>query len=330
MAKNILVVIEHEEGKIRRASLEGLATARMIAEGIGGRTVGVILGASAAELANEFASRGADEVYCLEAAQLGQYSPDLYRAPINALIKEIEAEWVLMGNTYNAQDLMPLLSSSFDAPVISDAVNLEIDGETVIFHRQPYDAKFNARVVDRGPAPHFASLQSGAFSADDLPQGHTGSVTLREAPLDGITVYREIEEIRAVGESTIDLSAAEIVVAGGRGLGSKENFDTLVGQLASTLGGAIGASRPVVDSEWLPHDHQIGSSGQVITPKLYVALGISGAIQHVVGIRGAQCIVAVNRDKDAPIFNEATYGIVGDVAEVIPELVKAIEEANAQ
>lgn len=137
-------------------------------------------------------------------------------------------------------------------------------------------------------------------------------------------------EVRAIGDQGIDLTAAEIVVAGGRGLASKEKFDELVGSLASALGGAIGASRPVVDNEWMPHAHQIGSSGQAITPKLYVALGISGAIQHVVGIRGASCIVAVNRDREAPIFNEATYGVVGDVAEIVPALVKAIEEAKAQ
>ncbi len=330
MAKKILVVIEHEEGKLRRASLEGLAAARKIAEGLGAQVAGVILGQDVSDLAKEFADRGADEVHLIENPLLAAYTPDGYRLPIIELVREIAPEWVLMGNTYNAQDLLPLISAAFNASVISDSVKLEIDGETIIFHRQPYDAKFIARLVDRGPAPHFASLQSGAFSADDLPHGHSGAITTRETTIDAAALRREVQEIRAVGESTIDLTAAEIVVAGGRGLGSKEKFDQLVGDLAKTLGGAIGASRPVVDSEWMPHAHQIGSSGQAITPKLYVALGISGAIQHVVGIRGAQCIVAINRDKEAPIFNEASYGIVGDLAEVVPELVKAIEEANAE
>jgi len=330
MAKKILVVIEHEEGKIRRASLEGLAAARTIAAGIGGECVGVVLGENIGDLAKEAASRGADEVFALENPLLGQYTPDAYRLLVMELIKEIGAEWVLMGHTYNAQDLLPLVSASFGAPVISDSVALEIDGERVIFHRQPFDAKFVARMADRGPAPHFATLQSGAFSVDDLPEGHGGTVTSRQADLDAAGLRRQVTDIHAVGDSTVDLTAAEVVVAGGRGLGSKEKFEELVGSLAGVLGAGIGASRPVVDSEWLPHAHQIGSSGQAITPKLYLAVGISGAIQHVVGVRGAQCIVAINRDKEAPIFNEANYGIVGDISEVIPELVKAIEEAKAE
>ena len=330
MSKKILVVVEHEEGKIRRGSLEALAAARQLAEAWGGQVIGAVAADQATSLAEEFARRGADQVVALEHPALARYTPDGYRQAIAGVIEEIAPEWVLMAHTYLAQDMLPLVSAASGAPVLSDCVGVEIDGERAVFLRQPYDAKFVARTVDNGPAPHFATLQSGAFPADDLPENHGGTVSTRAAEIDAAALRREVLEVREVGDQTVDLSASEVVVAGGRGLGSKEKFDELVGSLAQALGAAIGASRPVVDSEWLPHAHQIGSSGQAITPKLYVALGISGAIQHVVGIRGAQCIVAINRDKEAPIFNEATYGIVGDVAEVVPALVAAIEEARAQ
>ncbi|MDQ7005694.1 MAG: electron transfer flavoprotein subunit alpha/FixB family protein [Acidobacteriota bacterium] len=330
MSKKILVIAEHEEGRIRRGSLEALAAARKLAQAWGGQVIGAVLAEQAGDLAEDFARKGADEVVALEHPALARYTPDGYRQAIAGLIAEIGPEWVLMAHTYLAQDMLPLVSSATGAPVLSDCVGVELDGERAIFLRQPYDAKFVARTVDNGPAPHFATLQSGAFPADELPESPDTTVTTRTAAIDEAALRRKVLAVREVGDRTVDLSASEVVVAGGRGLGSKEKFEELVGSLASALGAAIGASRPVVDSEWLPHAHQIGSSGQAITPKLYVALGISGAIQHVVGIRGAQCIVAINRDKEAPIFNEATYGIVGDVAEVVPALVTAIEEAKAQ
>lgn len=328
MAKDVLVIVEHEEGKVRRGSLEALALARKIAEGTGGRPVAAILGSGVESLAQEVAGAGADEVFHYDDAALETYSPDAYRVPLNALVEELGAEWVLMGHTYLAQDLLPLVAAKFEAPVISDCVDMQVEGDNVVFSRQPYDAKLVARTVDRGPAPHFASLQSGAFSADDLPQGHGGTVTAKDPGLSPDALRRTVHEIRATGSKTVDLSAAEYIVAGGRGLGSKEKFEEHIGSLAKVLGASIGASRPVVDAEWLPHEHQIGSSGQVVTPKLYIAVGISGAIQHSVGIRGAQCIVSINKDKDAPIFNDSNYGLVGDAEEIVPALVKAIEEAK--
>lgn len=328
MAKDVLVIIEHEDGKLRRGSLEALALGRQIASALGGKALAALLGQGIESLAKEVADKGADEVLLAEHEQLASYTPDGYRGPLGAMIRERQPEWVLAGHTYLAQDLMPLVGASFDAPVVSDTVGMEMEGETVVFHRQPYDAKFVARTVDRGPAPHFATAQAGAFSADELPSGHGGSVTKFDAGIDDAPLRRTVKEIRSAGSSAIDLSSAEMIVAGGRGLGSKEKFEELVGGLAKTLGAAIGASRPVVDSEWLPHEHQIGSSGQTVNPKLYLGVAISGAIQHAVGIRGAQCIVAINKDKEAPIFNDAHYGVIGDANELVPELIKAIEEAR--
>lgn len=330
MAKEILVVVEHEEGKIRRGSLEALALARRLADEWSGRAVATVFGQGVKPLAEECARRGADEVVLIEHEWLAQYTPDAYRLAVIDLVREKNPEWVLMSHTYLAQDFFPLVSVVFEAPVISDTVDLQLDGERVVWLRQPYDAKFVARTVDNGPAPHFATLQVGAFSAEGLPEAHGGVVTARSITLDPSQLRRKVLEIRTTGDATVDLGSAEIIVAGGRGLGSKEKFQELVGGLAGAMGGAMGASRPVVDSEWLPHEYQIGSSGQAVAPRLYVAVGISGAIQHVVGIRGAQVIVAINKDKDAPIFNEATYGLVGDLNEIVPELVKAVTEARQE
>ncbi len=330
MAKDILVVAEHEDGKLRRGTFEALALARNLAQDLGGRVLAAVLGEKPSALAEELARRGADEVFLFDSPVLRSYSPEPYRRRLVALVRELAPEWVLLGHTYAAQDLLPLVSAAFGAPVVSDAIAASVHEGRVVFVRQPYDAKFIARTVDRGPAPHFATLQAGAFPADSLPDSHAGVITPRpveDSPDD--LVPRRVLEVRTAGDKTVDLSSAQVIVAGGRGLGSKEKFEQLVGGLARALNGAMGASRPVVDNEWLPHEYQIGSSGQSVAPRLYFAIGISGAIQHVVGVRGAQVIVAINKDKDAPIFNEATYGLVGDLAEIVPELIKAVEEAKA-
>ncbi len=328
MAKTILVVAEHEGGKLRRGTFEALAMARQIAGELGAKPVAVVLGQGVAEMAAELAARGADEVCAIDDPLLAGYTPDAYRIPLSALVAELTPEWVLMSHTYLAQDMLPLVAAAFEAPVVSDSVGAAVENGQVIFLRQPYDAKFVARTVDTGPAPRFATVQSGAAPVDALPSGHAGTVTARPAGLSADRLRRGDVEVRTTGDKTIDLSSAEVIIAGGRGLGEKDKFEALVGGLARAIGGAVGASRPVVDSEWLPHEYQIGSSGQSVAPKLYVALGISGAIQHMVGVRGAQVIVSINKDKDAPIFNESTYGIVGDVQELVPELIKAVEEAR--
>jgi electron transfer flavoprotein alpha subunit len=327
MAK-ILVVVEHEDGKIRRSSFEALAAARALAAKHAGRTVAAVLGQSLAAAAQELATRGADDVIVIESPELARFTPDAYRLVLIDLVRELAPTWVLMSHSYLAQDVLPLVSAAFDAPVLSDCAGLELDGEQEVFLRQPYDAKLVARTIDTGPAPHFATLQSGAFSAEGLPSAHSGTVSTRQTTLDPSALRRKVSGVRSTGGKTVDLSSAEVIVSGGRGLGSKEKFQELVVGLAKALGGAVGASRPVVDSEWLPHEHQIGSSGQIVAPRLYVALGISGAIQHCVGMRGSSTVVAINKDPQAPIFNEATYGIVGDVNEIVPALIKAVEEAK--
>ena len=328
MANDILVVAEHEGGKLRRGTFEALALARRLAQSFGGHAYALVLGRGVEPLARELAARGADGVLMADHPQLETYTPDGWRLPIGAVVRDLQPEWVLMGHTYLAQDMLPLVAASFGAPVVTDVVAADVEDGKVVFQRQPYDAKFVARTIDDGPAPRFATLQTGAFPADELPEGTEALVSAARVELDPAALRRAVLEIRATGGHAVDLSAAPMIVAGGRGLGSKEKFAALVGGLAEALGAAVGASRPVIDAEWLPHEHQIGSSGQSVAPKLYVALAISGAIQHMVGVRGAQCIVAVNKDKDAPIFNEANYGIVGDVAELVPELIKAVLEAK--
>ncbi len=326
MAKDILVIIEHEDGKIRRGSLEALALARKLGRDLDLRPVAAILGCGVQALAEDVARSGADEVFQIEDELLRGFTPGAFGTALHTLLEKVQPEWVLMSHSYQAQDLLPLISARFGAPVISDAAGVEIEDGEPVFLRQPYDAKLVARTVDRGPAPRFATLQAGAFPSDDLPKNHEGRVAAQDANLDESVIKRREVKIRAATGKTVDLSSSDIVVAGGRGFGDKEKFEALVGEFAKVLGAGMGASRPVIDNDWLPHEHQIGSSGQTVSPRLYFALAISGAIQHVVGIRGAQVIVAVNKDKDAPIFNEATYGIVGDVHEILPELTKIAQE----
>ncbi|MCU0223346.1 MAG: FAD-binding protein [Acidobacteria bacterium] len=241
MAKTILVVAEHEGGKLRRGAFEALALARQLAPALDARPVAVVLGSGVGDMAAELAARGADEAIAIDDPLLAQYTPDGYRIPLAALVAELKPEWVLMSHSYLAQDVLPLVAAAFEAPVISDSVGASVEDGRVIFQRQPYDAKFVARTVDNGPAPRFATVQSGAVPADELPAGHGGTVASRAAGVSADQVRRGGVEVRESSGKTIDLSSAEVIVAGGRGLGDKEKFEHLVGGLAKAVGGAIAA-----------------------------------------------------------------------------------------
>jgi len=327
MSQDILIIAEHEGGELKRASLEALAVARTLAGGTGGQVLAAALAKDPASFAARLADSGADRVLAAANDLFEPYTPDAYQAALRPIIDKERPAWVVATHTYQAIDFLPGLAATFSAPVASDCIALEIENGVPIWTRQPYDAKLQAKVRFRGEPPWFVTTQGGAFPPDDLPSGHGGSVEAIEAAVDPAALRRKVEQIVATGDRTVNLGAADIIVAGGRGFGSKEKF-AIVHELAEVLGAAVGASRPVCDNEWLPPEYQIGSSGQVVAPKLYIALGISGAIQHVVGMRGSQTVVAVNKDPEAPIFNEATYGIVGDIFEVVPELIKAVKEAR--
>ena len=329
MAEAILVVAEQKQGQLNRQSWETLVAGQQLAETRQAPLAAVLLGKGIAALAEELAAKKTDAVWLVEHDLLEAYTPDGYAAALRQLIQQLQPVLVLLPHTYQVRDFAPKLAASFQRSLISDCIGLGGDSKQTVFVRQMFQGKVNVDVVPAGDPPHFASFQAGAFRADALKEGE------RKAAIKQAEVELAADQIRSKPEApfreakqAVDLSQAEIIVAVGRGIKSPENLD-LANRLAALLGAEVGASRPICDEGWLPMERQIGSSGQTVAPKLYLALGISGAIQHVVGMKGARTVVAVNKDANAPIFEVADYGIVGDLFEVVPALIEALEKSEA-
>lgn len=327
MGGSIVVVLQQREGKLHRGSWEAIAAAQKFAAGLGDSPViAVLLGDDIAAAASEVAAKAAvQRVLKLEHAGLANYTPGGYRTALAPLLRSLSAQWVFLPHTYQTVDFMARLAHDLGAGLLPEIVAFEQEAGGWIWRRPVLGGKMQARVRVLGDGPMIVSVQSGAFSADAIVPG---SAAVEQAPVGEVTPDREILGIEEVGGDTVDLTKAEIIVAAGRGVGGADKMAGLK-ELAAVLGAEIGASRPVIDSGWLPRDRQIGSSGQTVAPKLYLAFGISGAIQHLVGMKASSCIVAVNKDPGAPIFNVSRYGIVGDLHEVIPALTAAVKEAKA-
>ncbi len=246
------------------------------------------------------------------------YTADAYAAAVEELIRKVNPELVVFGHTYQTRDYAPKVAARFGRVLISDVIS----GKPPLFVRQMFQGKFNADVRLTGDGPHFISIQAGAWRGDAVAPAETFSPDLSASRLRQVPEAPFREAARAV-----DLTAADIIVSVGRGIKEKENIP-VVESLAQALGAELGASRPICDAGWLPMDRQVGSSGQTVSPKMYVAVGISGAIQHLVGMKGAKTVVAINKDPDAPIFEVAHYGIVGDLFEVVPALVEELKKAK--
>ena len=325
---SVLVVTEQQGGKWHKMSWEALAGGRQIAASLGSRVNAAVLGADVGPLARQLAASQVDEVFAVEHGLLGRYSPDGYALALRKLLNQVEPNVVLFPHTYQVRDFGPKLAASLGRPFLSDAIGAKYQDGELVFVRQLFQGKLNADVTLRGEPPFFASLQSGAFRADQLQKTETpAAVTQVEVTLSANDIRTRPGEPFRESKGEVDLSSAEIIVSVGRGIKDAENIP-LAEELAEALGGEIAASRPICDNGWLPLERQVGSSGQTVSPKLYVALGISGAIQHVVGMKGSKTIVAVNRDSGAPIFELADYGIVGDLFDVVPALTKAVREAK--
>jgi electron transfer flavoprotein alpha subunit len=325
MAEGILVIAEHRDGQLKGIVKEALSCASALKSAVGGEIHAVVLGDDVGAFATDLAAAGADKVWSVEDAALAQYTPEAYAAAAKALIDQIQPKLVLTGHSYQGIDFFPRLAALADAALFPDVTAIESDDKGLVFTRKVINGKLDARCRPSGDHLCFASLQQGAFPAGEA--SGSGSVESFHPDLSGITP-RNVVEIKAADKGEVDLSSADVIVAGGRGLADKDKFQVIF-QLADALGAAVGASRPPCDSEWTEHERQIGSSGQVVAPKLYFAVGISGAIQHVVGMRGSQCVVAINKDPNAAIFQEASYGLVGDLFEIVPALVEAINEAKS-
>jgi electron transfer flavoprotein alpha subunit len=318
--------MEQRGGEWHRMSFETLAAGQQIAKELGTTASAAVLGQGIAGLAGELSSKALEKVWAVEHELLKDYTPDGYTAALRQLVAKASPTVVLFPHTYQVRDFLPKLATALDRVAISDVVSHRAEGGGLVLVRQLFQGKVNADVRWSGEAPHFASLQAGAYRADQIAEGSAavenfapelGAGEIRTKPLE---LFRE--SARAV-----DLTAAEIIVSVGRGIKEADNIP-LVQQLADALGAELAASRPICDAGWLPMERQVGSSGQTVAPKLYVAVGISGAIQHLVGMKGSRTVVAINKDGNAPIFEIADYGIVGDLFQVIPELIEAVKKAK--
>jgi electron transfer flavoprotein alpha subunit len=321
---NVLVVTEQRGAIWNKTSFEALAAGQQISAETGGRLAALIIGNSIAQLADELAGLKVDEVFIVEHDLLDAYTPDGFTIALSQAIVEAKPDLVLFPHSYQVRDFAPQLAASLGKGMIGDCVAYRRENGRLIFVRQMFQGRTAADVSFEGAGPWFASLQAGAFRADRIAQGTA------KAPVKPIAVKLDAAQIRTKPEApfqetkqAVDLSQAPVLVAIGRGIKAPENIP-LAAELAKLLGGELCASRPICDEGWLPMDRQVGSSGQTVAPKLYLALGISGAIQHVVGMKGSRTIVAINKDAHAPIFEVADYGIVGDIFELIPALTKEL------
>jgi len=313
---SILVVAEIQKGTIREASYELVSFAKKL----GGDVRSLVIGSGIAGEAEAFAKRGGGKVYVADDPALANYNVDGWARAIRAAADAAGADVVLISNTPSGWDVAPRLAAALDAAFVSDAFDAR---PGPVFVRRIFNGKLDAEVAPAG-GKAVVTVQPGATAAfDGTSEGSTEKLAVDLSGLRAKFVETKVAEAKGV-----DLTKAEIIVSGGRGVGAPEKFPEVIQPLADALGGAMGASRPVVDAGWLPHEYQVGSSGQVVTPKLYIACGISGAIQHLVGMKGSNFIIAINKDADAPIFEVAQLGVVGDLFEIVPKLTAAVKTAK--
>jgi electron transfer flavoprotein alpha subunit len=329
MADTILVVVEQREGKLNRVSLETLTGAQALAAETGWSLEAAVIGNGVGDVANEIAAKEVARVYDLESPKLEPYTPDGFVAAFKQFIEQKQPKLVLMPHTYQVRDFAPKLAATLNRGLISDAVGYKYESGKVLFTRQMFQGKFAADVSFTGNGPHFATFQNGAFRGDQVQQGDaTAPVETVNVDIADAIIRNQPETPFKEAKQAVDLTQAEIIVAVGRGIKEQKNID-IARQLAEALGGEIAASRPICDSGWLPMDRQVGSSGQTVAPKLYLALGISGAIQHVVGMKGARTIVAVNKDSEAPIFEIADIAVIGNLFDIVPPLIEEVKKAKS-
>ena len=322
---SVLAVMEQRAGQWHRMSFETLAAAQQIARELGTTVSAAVLGHNIGTLANELATKQLDKVYAFEHELMKEYTPDAYTMALEAHIDLFDPAIVLFPHTYQVRDFLPKLATRLDRVAVTDVIAHRVEDGALTLVRQLFQGKVNADVRFSGDGPHFASLQAGAYRADRVIEG--------AAPIELMLPYLQPGDIRTrplepfrESQRTVDLGAAELIVSVGRGIKEADNLP-LMEKLAAALGAELAASRPICDAGWLPMERQVGSSGQTVAPKMYMAVGISGAIQHLVGMKGARTVVAINKDADAPIFEVADYGIVGDLFQVVPALIEALGKA---
>ncbi len=318
----ILVVAEQRGGKLNRATWEAVAAAQQI--GDPALTIAVV-GSDVSAVAAELALAAATEVVLIDHAALETYTPDGYTAALQQVVSQFQPTLVFLPHTYQTRDFAPQLAARLERALVTDVTAIKRGSATTAFVRPMFQGKLTADVVPQGETPHFVTVQVGSFRADQAARGVSPApIRTLDIVVDGGAIRQKPEPPFQEARQAVDLSQAERIVAVGRGIKDQDKLP-VAQKLADALHAELAASRPICDAGWLPMERQVGSSGQTVAPKLYLALGISGAIQHLVGMKGSQTIAAINKDPDAPIFEVADYGIVGDLFEIVPAIIEALK-----
>jgi electron transfer flavoprotein alpha subunit len=323
----VLVIIELRAGKLSPVSLEAIVAAEASTGFRGGSIEAVVIGSDCRDIAVQIADRGISKVYLISDPSLEPFTADGYVAALKQLIEARKPGLIILPNSYRTRDFAPKLAIATGSSLTADVVGLKIENGQMRAVRQMFQGKLNADISFSGTGPWMISIQSGSFRADNFKGGVSGVVEAFPVQIDPSTVRTKPEDPFREGKQTVDLSKAEIIVAVGRGIKEEKNL-AIVRELADVLGGQIAATRPVCDSGWLPIEFQVGSSGQTVAPKVYIALGISGAIQHTAGMKGARSVVAINKDGEAPIFDIADLAVTGNLLDIVPPLIEEIKKAK--
>jgi electron transfer flavoprotein alpha subunit len=324
----ILVIAEHRGGKLNRASWEAVAAAQQLAAG---QPVAIaVLGSNIGSIAAQLAAAQVQEVVTIDNAALEPYTPDGFTGALQQAIDQLKPSTVVLPHTYQTRDFAPKLAARLDRALITDVTGIKLEPRASSpeprFVRPMFQGKLTADIAPEGPAPHVVTVQIGSFRADAAAKGASPApVRALVVMIDRAAIRQKPEPPFQEARQAVDLSQAERIVSVGRGIKEADKLPIAQG-LAAALHAELAASRPICDAGWLPMERQVGSSGQTVAPKLYLALGISGAIQHLVGMKGSQTIVAINKDADAPIFEVADYGIVGDLFEIVPAMIEALKQ----
>jgi electron transfer flavoprotein alpha subunit len=325
---SIVTFIEVRDGLAKKASLEALSEARRRADEKGLKSVAVVVGSPVDEAVKKVSGYKPDKILVADDPLFSSYSAESYSAALAAAVKQENARAVLLSATAMGKEVAARTAAKFQTSVLADITGLEW-GETIKARRPVYSGKAYAEVEAKGDKPAFISLRPNVFAASSADSSASPEVSKLDAGITSDQIRGKVKEVHKTVSDTVELTEAEIIVSGGRGLKGPENFH-LINELASALGAAVGASRAIVDAGWVDHQLQVGQTGKVVSPTLYIAAGISGAIQHLAGMSSSKYIVAINKDPDAPIFKIANYGIVGDVFQILPALTEEIKKLRSE
>ena len=322
----VLVVLENLRGSIHPFSLEAVAAGQKFAKELNSELSILCIGEKVDELKNQAKDFKSNKLITAQNSMIDMYSSDGYSKVLSDVVSAMGPKYVLIGHSYMVRDFVPRVSAKLNIPFVSDIISVDFNNGSPLFSKQVFNAKL-ATSIEVSSEQALLSFQSAAFSSDDIEKGGPDSEEAFDVQLANEDIRTQSEPEFQESSSGVDLTAAELIVSVGRGIESEDNLPTMQ-SLADAMGAEVASSRPVVDMGWLPPYRQVGSSGQVVSPKLYFSVGISGAIQHVVGMKGSKNILAINKDEDAPIFEIADYAVIGDVLEIIPKLTEEINNSK--